>query len=436
MEFLVGGEEDRGSGGEHPGIGDLRGQRRSVEPVEELLRISAVADDPHPALLHHHQHQALRAERRHDLFGQQLRHVPDACGLGEGHGQMCEVVQGHRPDHLLWTRPLPGGRGGRTSRTRALGPGGGDVHADPVLVRVQLEEQTHIGRAQRREGRRKAGDDRGPVAVLDDEVAQPGQRLPGAPAQEPGGLVTDQVGAGRVDEGDPAVEVQGAAAQGQPLGEVERRGGLGRIRDPRLRRADEPGLAARRPRMAAVARALLHARGGPADERRDRGLLPRAELRRVPDGPQKHHAAPRLVAAGDRCRGEQELVREDQPQPGVPAGHLLLAAAQPDQPPLPDGVGHRDRFVQGDARPRSGDLRRRPCHQPQPQDPLARRQQVDQPDGGAGLQHETGEGPVQLLRPLAGGPVRFTHIRDDMPLGPSRHPSPSQGPSARVSASA
>lgn len=61
----------------------------------------------------------------------------------------------------------------------------------------------------------------GPVAVLDEGIAQPWQHLPGAPAQELRRFGADQVGACRVDERDLAVEVQCTAAQGHPFGEVE-----------------------------------------------------------------------------------------------------------------------------------------------------------------------------------------------------------------------
>ena len=308
---------------------------------------------------------------------------------------MHQVVERRCSDWLRrGRRVLP--RGGCR---RLLGGQGGDVDADAGVVRVELEAQPLIRCALDGEGRGPAAEHRCPVAVLEDRVAQPRQYLPRAGAQQ-GDAGAEQGGSGGVDERDPALEVQGAAAHRQALGERHRRHRPGSPRVTGAGRGQQPRFVGGHHRVIAGCGSLQE-QVGMAAEGDDRVMLARAQLRWVPDRPLQHEPAPHGGTDSDRGGCQHEVVGQNEPEPGVTARHLLLVAYQ-HQAPFAYGVRYRDLGVDSDAHPRSDDLPGCPRYHRQPQHPFPRRQQIHQTHRCAGVPHNTAEGGVDLLKARQG----------------------------------
>lgn len=348
------------------GAGDGRGERDAVELLQQLRAVATLPDDPQVAFLRDHHHHALRAQCGHQLVGGLLDHVRHADGLGQGGGQVHQVVQ-HRG------AAGPGGlhrRGRGRVRVRAAG---GDADAQPRGVRVQLEGQPRLRRAQHREGLWSAADQRGPVAVLHVGHVHPGQRLPRQRAHQQGPVDPEQLGRPRGDEGQASVEVQRARTARQAVHERGQRGRLDGGGRARGRRRQGVGTV-RRQRLAAV-EGPLQAVVQTAAARPDGVLLTLAQPGRMTSGPQQHQPAPDGGARGQRRGRQPELVGQDQRQPRILAGHVLPAAG-PHQAAFAHRVRDGHGVLQPDPAPRSGHLLRDPRDQHLPHGVLARRQHV------------------------------------------------------------
>ncbi len=190
-------------------------QGDALEGRDGLRGVSPVADGAQPARLRRvHQH-ALGAEGRHDLVGHEIDDIARPHSLGERRRQMQYVVDlpGLYGDRLVLR--------GRRRRT-VLPVRGEDPHAQAPAVRVQAEGQPPVRRPVRDEGHRPAADHRGAVAVLEDGVAQPRQDLPGTRSDQILLPRAEQLRRAGGDHRDAALQVQRAAAAGQPLDEIDR----------------------------------------------------------------------------------------------------------------------------------------------------------------------------------------------------------------------
>ena len=203
--------------------------------------------------------------------------------------------------------------------------------------------------------------------------------------------------AGGGDEGDPAVQVQRAAAAGQALGEVDR----GHAPRPVRRCGTRGGGSIRGSAPGRTGRPLSAARAGagPGGGRR-RSIASRScgvSCGGCEPG-QSSTRPPQIGGArGDRRGGQREAVGHDERQPRVAARHLLLPA-DPHQAALAHGVGHRGGGLQGHPRPGHGDLPGDPAQHRQPQHRLVRRQQVQRRHRRAGLPGDLDQRGLQHVR--------------------------------------
>ncbi len=368
-QFPVRRPEPGNPRGHHVGAGNGRGQGHAVEVLEELRPVTALPDDLQVAVLGDHHHHALRTQRGHQLVGGLLDHVRHADGLGQGRGQVHQVVQ-HRGPAGPRGRHRPG-----RERVRVLAAGE-DADAQPGGVRVQLEGQPRVRRAQHREGLRSAADQRRPVAVLHVRHVHPGQRLPRQRAHQQGPVDTEEFGRPRGDEDEASVQAQRARTAGQAVHERGQRGRVG-VRGRAGSGRRQGAGTVRRQRLAALQGPLQTVEQAPG-ARPDGVLLTTGEPGRVVARPQQDQPAPDDRPRGQRRGSQPELVRQDERHPRILACHLLPAAG-PHQAPLADRVGDGHRILQADPPPGSGHLLRDAHDQYLPHGVLARRQCVHDP---------------------------------------------------------
>ncbi len=392
-EVRKAGEELRNPVGQHMYRGRAGGgsQGQAVEAVDELGAATAVSDDPQPPFLHRHQRAGLGPEGGHDLIGHLLDHIPHLDRLGERGGEVHQVVQVGRP-------PRRGGRGRgrRAGRVLLGGRGGrGDPDAEAGRRRIEPEGEPPVRRAGGVERRRPGTDQRLPVALLDGRGVQPRQNLPRHGAHQLVGVASEQFGGRGRGEGHPAFQVQRAAAARQAVDELHRGRRLGGVRlgggardqDARLR------LGAYRD---TVVRGLLEEQAEAITARVHRLPLVRCELRPVQAGPQQDKPAPHHGVGDEGSGGQRKIVRQNERGPGVPLSHLL-PAAQPYEAAGTHGVRHGDRRGQRYPHPRGGDVAGHSGEHDQAQQPLARREQVEQAHRGARIPHALRHDGLQHL---------------------------------------
>ncbi|ODA70523.1 hypothetical protein APS67_005257 [Streptomyces sp. AVP053U2] len=276
-------EEIRDTGGQNLAAGNVRAQRNGIETVHEPGAVAPVTEDPQAAVLGSHQHHALRAQSGQQLVGGLLDHILHARRLGEGGGQMHQVVQ------HAGTTGTGGGHGPRRGSIAGRVTAS-DADADAGSVRVQLEVQPHIRRAQDGERLWPTADQGRPVAVLDLGDVRPRQHLPGQGTHQVGPVGTDEVGPGPGDEGDAAVDVQSAGSARQTVGEGRGRCLLGGGGSGPGRRRECPRPAGGQERIVAVRR-LLQEGAQAAAARLDDVALLSAGLRWALPGQQQYQSA-------------------------------------------------------------------------------------------------------------------------------------------------
>ncbi len=329
----VGGRLDAGGG---------LGQRGAVELVDQAGRIAAMAHDAQSAPFGHQHRHGSAPESRHDLLGDHAHHVLHADGLGQRAREVEEVVQ---RSGTCVRGPLGRGPDG------PVAVGGDDVSGDDPRgqsgrVREELEQQPPVRRPQRDEGGGLPTDHCGPVVVLVHRIPQPRQDRPRPRAQQPLDRYTQQLGGGRGDRGQPAVQIDVAHALRKPFRHRGEGGGGATLR--------HPGALAGPDRSARPGRVRQHL-GQAIGERVEPVPFTGRHLGGMRGGPEHEDGPVRGPPRDERSSREAERVRHGHRDPRVPARHVLRAAHPYDQAAA-HRFGHRYRCGDADALPRPGEL--------------------------------------------------------------------------------